>query len=124
RRWPWRQGWARGRRGVSRNGGQAQSAGRCAMMDLPQICATTTSAALARAATIAPDVEAVIASDGRMTYGQLRDEVARIAAALVAYGVKRGDHIGLCTGNSCRWVALFLAIGSLRAMAVPGNKRL
>ena len=49
------------------------------MMELSQICPTTTPVALARAATIAPDIKAVVASDGRITYAQLQDEVARIA---------------------------------------------
>lgn len=93
------------------------------MMDLARMCPTTTAAALARAATIAPDVEAVVASDGRVTYGELQTEVARIASALSAFGVKRGDHVGLCLGNSCRWVAMFLAIGSLGAVTVPINTR-
>lgn len=93
------------------------------MMDLTGICPTTTAAALARAVTIAPDIEAIVASDGRLTYRQLHDEVARIASALAAYGIKRGDHVGLCHGNSCRWVAMFLAIGSLGAVTVPVNTR-
>lgn len=93
------------------------------MTDLARICPTTTAAALARAATIAPDVEAVVASDGRITYGELQTEVGRIAAALKAFGVGHGDHVGLCLGNSCRWVAMFLAIGSLGAVTVPINTR-
>ena len=92
-------------------------------MDLARICPTTTAAALARAATIAPDVEAVVASDGRVTYSDLQSEVGRIASALKAFGVGRGDHVGLCLGNSCRWVAMFLAIGSLGAVTVPINTR-
>lgn len=93
------------------------------MMDLSGICPTTTAAALARAVTIAPDIEAIVASDGRLTYRQLSEDVARIASALTAYGVKRGDHVGLCHGNSSRWVAMFLAIGSLGAVTVPVNTR-
>jgi fatty-acyl-CoA synthase len=93
------------------------------MLDLAHICPTTTAAALARAVTIAPDVEAVVASDGRLTYRQLNEDVARIAAALAAHGVTRGDHVGLCLGNSCRWVTMLLALGSLGAVTVPINTR-
>lgn len=92
-------------------------------MDLSRICPTTTAEALSRAVTIAPEVEAVVASDGRLTYGELRAEVERIASALSAYGVGRGDHVGLCLGNSRRWVAMFLAVGSLGAVTVPVNTR-
>jgi fatty-acyl-CoA synthase len=93
------------------------------MLDLSRICPTTTAEALVRAVTIVPDVEAIVASDGRLTYQELNVEVARIASALAAYGVKRGDHVGLCLGNSCRWVAMLLAIGSLGAVTVPVNTR-
>ncbi|MCK9919202.1 AMP-binding protein [Microbacteriaceae bacterium K1510] len=93
------------------------------MTDLSRICPTTTAAVLDRAATIAPDVEAVVASDGRISYAKLQIEVERIASALEAFGVRRGDHVGLCLGNSCRWVAMFLAIGSLGAVTVPVNTR-
>ncbi|WLR95761.1 AMP-binding protein [Shinella zoogloeoides] len=94
-----------------------------APFDIDALCATTISAALARAATLAGDVEAVIAADGRLTYAALAAEVARIRDGLAAQGVRKGEHIGLCLGNSTRWVAIFLAIGSLGAVAVPINTR-
>ncbi len=68
-------------------------------------------------------MEAIVASDGRITYAELDREVTRLRAALVAAGVKRGDHVGLCLGNSVHWVSLFLAIGSAGAVTVPINTR-
>ncbi|CAK7259841.1 MULTISPECIES: AMP-binding protein [unclassified Shinella] len=94
-----------------------------APFDIDALCATTISAALARAATLAGDVEAVVAADGRLTYAALAAEVARIRDGLAAQGVRKGEHIGLCLGNSTRWVAIFLAIGSLGAVTVPINTR-
>ncbi|WP_433272287.1 AMP-binding protein [Actinosynnema sp. CS-041913] len=88
------------------------------------ICPLTTDAVLRRAATIAPDLEAVVTPQGRTTYAELAAEVPRIRSALAAAGVVRGDHIGICLGNGPGWVALFLAIGSLGAVAVPVNTRL
>lgn len=92
-------------------------------MDLAAVCPLTTADALARAAAIAPDVEAIVASDGRPTYAGLAAEVAALRGALAAAGVGRGDHVGLCLGNGARWVALFLALGSVGAVAVPVNTR-
>ncbi|WP_448955340.1 class I adenylate-forming enzyme family protein [Labrys neptuniae] len=92
-------------------------------IDLRAACPLTTADALARAVAIAPDVEAVVASDGRVTYAELDHNVTRIAAALVAQGVKCGDHVGLCLGNSHRWVATFLAISAVGAVTVPINTR-
>ncbi|MGG5817374.1 AMP-binding protein [Falsiroseomonas sp. HW251] len=92
-------------------------------MDLSRICPVTTQDALDRAVAIAPDVEAIVAPAGRVTFGALAEEVARIRAGLVAAGVKRGDHVGLCMGNGPRFVATFLAIGSLGAVTVPVNTR-
>jgi len=92
-------------------------------MDLARLCPLTTEDALLRAVAIAPDVEAIIAPEGRMTFAELAAQVARIRAALAAAGVRRGEHIGICLGNGPRWVALFLAIGSIGAVAVPVNTR-
>ncbi|WP_343715366.1 AMP-binding protein [Inquilinus sp.] len=92
-------------------------------MRLDGLCPLTTADALRRAAATAPDVEAVVAPDGRITFAGLEREVARIRSALAAGGVRRGDHVGLCLGNSHRFVAIFLAIGSLGAVAVPVNTR-
>jgi len=92
-------------------------------MDPAILCPLTVSDALARAAAAAPDVEAVVASDGRLTYAGLEREVAHLRSALAAAGVGRGDHVGLCLGNGVRWVSLFLALGSVGAVTVPVNTR-
>jgi len=93
------------------------------LMDLSRICSVTTEEALRRAVAIAPDVEAIVAPAGRITYGALADDVARIRSALAGAGVKRGDHVGLCMGNGPLFVAIFLAVGSLGAVTVPVNTR-
>ncbi len=92
-------------------------------MDLARLCPLTTEDALLRAVALAPDVEAIVAPEDRVIFAQLADQVARIRAALAAAGVQRGERIGICLGNGPRWVALFLAIGSIGAVAVPVNTR-
>ncbi|MBZ3695895.1 AMP-binding protein [Phyllobacterium calauticae] len=92
-------------------------------IDLKAICPLTVASALARAAASAPDVEAIVASDGRITYDRLAKDVAIIRKGMHAQGVRKGDHVGLCLGNSVRWVATFLALGSIGAVTVPVNTR-
>ncbi len=93
-------------------------------MSAPQDwCPVTIAAALARTVALAPDVEAVVAGDGRVTYAELAAEVAVLRGALAASGIGGGDRVGLCLGNGVRWVALFLALGSVGAVTVPVNTR-
>ncbi|HEY3481634.1 MAG TPA: AMP-binding protein, partial [Streptomyces sp.] len=72
---------------------------------------------------LAPDVEAVVTADERITYGELAERVTRVRAGLAAAGIGRGDRVGLCLGNGPDWVALFHAIGAAGAVAVPVNTR-
>jgi fatty-acyl-CoA synthase len=94
------------------------------ILELEGICPLTTAEALRRAAVLVPDLEAVVAPDGRATFGQVAEEVAHIRAALKAARIDRGDRVAICMGNSRLWVSLFLAIGSVGAVAVPVNTRL
>lgn len=91
--------------------------------DTATLCPQTVADALARAAALAPDVEAIVAPEGRRRWAELADDVAAIRAALAAARVVHGEHVGICLGNGPRWMALFLAIGSLGAVAVPLNTR-
>ncbi|MDX3053608.1 AMP-binding protein [Streptomyces sp. NE06-03E] len=92
-------------------------------MNLRTACPLTAHEALERAALLAPDVEAVVTAEERITYGELAAEVARIRSALVTAGIGHGDRVGLCLGNGPRWVALFVALGSVGAVSVPVNTR-
>lgn len=88
------------------------------------LCPVTIAEALARTTQLAPDIDAIVAPDGRRSYAELIDEVARLRKALHALGVRRGDHVGLCLGNGVLFQALFLALGSIGAVTVPVNTRL
>ncbi|SMY08835.1 AMP-binding protein [Flavimaricola marinus] len=91
---------------------------------IDSLCLVTVQEALARACALAPDVEALVAPDGRVTFAELADQVARVRAALAASGVGKGDHVGLCLGNGIAFETLFLALGTLGAVSVPVNTRL
>ncbi|MCR6484874.1 AMP-binding protein [Amycolatopsis sp. OK19-0408] len=93
------------------------------MTDLRTACPLTTHEVLARAALLAPDVEALVTAEERVTYGELAERVTRIRAGLAAAGIGRGDRVGICLGNGPDWVALFHAIGAAGAVAVPVNTR-
>ncbi|MBN9220542.1 MAG: AMP-binding protein [Mesorhizobium sp.] len=92
-------------------------------LDLDGFFPLTIAEALRRTAVSAPDIEAIVASDGRLTWGALAEEVGRVGAGLAAQGIGRGDHVGLCLGNSVRWMTIFLALGSIGAVTVPINTR-
>ncbi|WP_217578694.1 class I adenylate-forming enzyme family protein [Mesorhizobium sp. GbtcB19] len=94
-----------------------------AELELEGLFPLTVADALRRTAATAPDIEAIVAPDGRITWGALADDVARVSAGLVAQGIRKGDRVGLCLGNSVQWMSIFLALGSLGAVTVPINTR-
>lgn len=62
--------------------------------------------------------------DGRrLTYSQLWNSVKQVAAALHALGIRRGDHVAVCTGNSLEWVQFFYGAAAIGAVTVPVNTR-
>jgi len=61
-------------------------------------------------------------SRGRWTsYGELRDQVARARAALVARGMEPGDRVAIVAGNDVGFVVAYLAVLGVGAVAVPLN---
>jgi fatty-acyl-CoA synthase len=61
---------------------------------------------LGRVAALSPDADAlVVRHQGiRWTYRQFLDEVNKVAAGLVALGLKPGDRIGIWSQNNSEWV--------------------
>ena len=66
----------------------------------------TLGGALDSAAERWPDHEAVVVRDQdvRLTFAALRHEVDRVAAGLIALGLKPGDRVGLWSPNRIEWV--------------------
>jgi acyl-CoA synthetase (AMP-forming)/AMP-acid ligase II len=62
---------------------------------------------------------ALIAKNGQTTYQELREGVARLAGALHAAGIRATDRVGVLGENSFFWVAAYLAILKIGAVAVP-----
>jgi benzoate-CoA ligase len=63
------------------------------------------------------DKAALIDDQGRMSYGELADAVARFSGALRALGLRREERVLLCAHDSSDWVVAFL--GALHAGVVP-----
>ncbi|GHF37174.1 hypothetical protein GCM10018790_13500 [Kitasatospora xanthocidica] len=81
-----------------------------------------TSAPERFAARVAAAGDRVAVTDGtgtRLTYRQLDERAARLAALLAGEGVRRGDRVGLCLGRSVDLVAAVLAVWRLGAAYVP-----
>jgi fatty-acyl-CoA synthase len=83
----------------------------------------TLGAALASAAQRWPDQEALVISGRRLTYAELWREVQKVAGSLHALGIRRGDHVAVCMGNSIEWVTFFYGAATLGAVTVPVNTR-
>ena len=65
------------------------------------------------------DAVALIQKDTSMTYRKLRQNVAGMAACLLARGHSKGNRIGLCSENSIFFVTAYLGILRAGLVAVP-----
>ena len=64
---------------------------------------------------------AVLYEHTEITYEDLRDRTIRAAEALNALGISAGERVGILLGDSPEFIASFVAIISLGAIAVPIN---
>ncbi|MFE0019374.1 amino acid adenylation domain-containing protein, partial [Amycolatopsis sp. NPDC059021] len=75
--------------------------------------------AFARQAAERPDATAVSYEDESLTYAQLAERAARLAAGLVARGVHPGDRVGVCLDRGLDLVVTLLAVLQADAVYVP-----
>ncbi|MGI8711151.1 MAG: AMP-binding protein [Acidimicrobiales bacterium] len=69
-----------------------------------------------------PDDGVAIISRGlTTTYGELRDQVARLRGGLVGLGIDPGDRVGIICANNWYFAAGYLAVLGVGAVAVPLN---
>jgi HIP---CoA ligase len=83
----------------------------------------TVPAVLERMARQLPNHDALVSPDRRFTFAQLREEVRRAAAAMIALGVARGDRVAIWSPNTWHWVVACLAVHHAGAVMVPLNTR-
>ena len=62
---------------------------------------------------------AIIADEGPLTYGALREAVDAVAATLLECGTAKGERVGVFSDNSVFWVSSYLGALKIGAVAVP-----
>ncbi|MGH8998287.1 MAG: AMP-binding protein, partial [Acidimicrobiia bacterium] len=81
----------------------------------------TIAGALDAAAAARPDAPLVLGDERSYTYGEVREWSRRIAAGLVALGVRPGDHVAMVMANYPEFVATKFAVARAGATCVPVN---
>jgi len=76
---------------------------------------------LARSAAARPGQLAVVDSGRRWTYAEFNGWVNQVAHGLAARGYTRGDALGLASGNSAEFLAVYYACAKLGVACVPVN---
>jgi acyl-CoA synthetase (AMP-forming)/AMP-acid ligase II len=76
---------------------------------------------LTRSAWNRPEQTAIVDGDRRFTYAEFNTWVNRIADGLTGLGYRRGDALGLASGNSAEFLAVYYACAKLGVVAVPIN---
>ncbi len=79
---------------------------------------------LAHQAQVSPEHVALIFEQQEITYQQLNDKVAKMAAQLAEAGVEAGQHVAMLMPNQVETVCLIHALARLGAVLVPLNVRL
>ncbi len=74
---------------------------------------------LAEQAAKAPERDAAITLEARVSYGALHARAERVAGYLHDRGVRRGDRVGLLANNRIEWLEIFFGIAALGAVVVP-----
>src|SRR3954471_7877925 len=78
---------------------------------------------LRRAAQVAPGRPAVRFASVELTYAQTWERCRRLAGALSALGVERGDRVAVVAANSHRYLELYQAVPGAGMVLVPLNQR-
>ena len=65
------------------------------------------------------DRVAVICDDKRITYCDLHDRAARVAAGLRGLGLVRHDRVGLLLNNRTEWLEICFGAAAIGAVLVP-----
>ncbi len=71
-----------------------------------------------------PDRVAIEGDDLKLTYGELEDATARVASALLALGLNKGDRISWFGKNSATYFVLFFGAARAGVVMVPIGWRL
>jgi fatty-acyl-CoA synthase len=89
----------------------------------PPLLEQTIGDALDAAVAKHPDREALVdrAQEVRLSYRELGEQVDRLARALLAAGVEKGDRVGIWSPNTAEWVFVQFATAKVGAVLVNIN---
>jgi fatty-acyl-CoA synthase len=89
----------------------------------PSLLTGTIGQALRRVAERWPDSDALVdlPAGRRWTYSQLRQDVRRLAAGLLAAGLRRGDRVGVWSPNRWEWTVVQFATAEIGVVLVTIN---
>jgi acyl-CoA synthetase (AMP-forming)/AMP-acid ligase II len=73
--------------------------------------------------TIVPEREIMVFGDRRQTYQDTMTRVQRLASALAALGIAKGDRVAVLDTNSPQYIETYFATSTLGAVFVPLNYR-
>src|SRR3954453_9873175 len=76
---------------------------------------------LTRSAASRPGRPALVDAERRWTHAELNAWVNRLANGLAGRGYGRGDALGLASGNSAEFLAVYFACAKLGVVCVPVN---
>jgi long-chain acyl-CoA synthetase len=79
---------------------------------------------LQRAIALYPERLALVDGNVRLTYRELGERVHRLAAGLLALGLRRGDRVAILDWNSHRYVETYYACAHAGLAFMPVNSRL
>lgn len=79
--------------------------------------------ALDATAAANPAGAAIVHGDRRLTWAEVRERSVRVAEALLASGMRRGDHIAVWMPNHPDWLLLWLGAVRIGVTMVPINTR-
>ena len=70
-----------------------------------------------------PDAEALVdvAGDRRYTYGELNTEIDLTARGLMAFGIEKGERVGIWAPNCAEWTVVQYATAKIGAILVNIN---
>jgi fatty-acyl-CoA synthase len=103
----------------------AQLSYACGVSD-PPLLGITIGAALREAARRFPRHDAVVSlfQDQRLSYAELDREADRVASALLASGIERGDRIAIWSANRIEWLVVHHGAARIGAIIVTVNPAL
>jgi long-chain acyl-CoA synthetase len=90
----------------------------------PWVRAPGLGSLVADAVTLHPDRTAVVAGELELSYGELDERADRLATALAAAGVGRGDVVALALGNDWRFAECLLGVARAGAVSLLVNVKL